>query len=113
MRICGGNKLTKHIECVDNKRNIWKIRWDFKEIEGVLSFEEQTFNYRPSLKEIQDIIYTWYNKQTDQAILNGFRWKGMPVWLSTENQFNYKAAYDLAVQTSGLSLPVKFKFGTP
>lgn len=113
MRICGGNKLTKHIECVDNKRNIWKIRWDFKEVEGVLSFEEQTFNYRPSLKEIQDIIYTWYNKQTDQAILNGFRWKDMPVWLSTENQFNYKAAYDLAVQTSGLSLPVKFKFGTP
>lgn len=36
----------------------------------------------------------------------------MPIWLSTENQFNYKAAYDLAVQTNGASLPVKFKFGT-
>ena len=36
----------------------------------------------------------------------------MPIWLSTENQFNYKAAYDLAVQTGGQSLPVKFKFGT-
>lgn len=36
----------------------------------------------------------------------------MSVWLSTENQFNYKAAYDLAVQTSGFSLPIIFKFGT-
>jgi hypothetical protein len=36
----------------------------------------------------------------------------MLVWLSSENQFNYKAAYDLAVQTGGASLPVKFKFGT-
>ena len=36
----------------------------------------------------------------------------MPIWLSSENQFNYKAAYDLAVQTAGATLPVKFKFGT-
>jgi hypothetical protein len=33
------------------------------------------------------------------------------VWLSQENQFNYKAQYDLAVQTKGNSLPVTFKFG--
>ena len=36
----------------------------------------------------------------------------MPVWLSAENQFNYKSAYDLAVQTAGATLPVTFKFGT-
>ena len=34
------------------------------------------------------------------------------VWLSTENQFNYKAAYDLAVQTNGANLPQVFKFGS-
>ena len=34
------------------------------------------------------------------------------LWLSSENQFNYKAAYDLAVQTGGATLPVTFKFGT-
>lgn len=34
------------------------------------------------------------------------------MWLSTENQLNYKAAYDLAVQTEGKTLPVTFKFGT-
>ena len=34
------------------------------------------------------------------------------VWLSSENQFNYKASHDLAVQTSGATLPVTFKLGT-
>ena len=33
------------------------------------------------------------------------------MYLSTENQFNYKAAYDVAVQTEGQTLPVKFKLG--
>ena len=36
----------------------------------------------------------------------------MEVWLSSENQFNYKAAYDLAVMSQGNSLPSTFKFGT-
>jgi hypothetical protein len=36
----------------------------------------------------------------------------MQVWLSSENQFNYKAAYDLAIQTNGANLPIKFKFGS-
>ena len=35
-----------------------------------------------------------------------------PVWLSIENQFNYKAIYDLAIQTNSKNLPVMFKFGT-
>lgn len=30
----------------------------------------------------------------------------------TENQFNYKAAYDLAIQTNGANLPQVFKFGS-
>ena len=36
----------------------------------------------------------------------------MSIWLSSENQFNYKAAYDLAVMSQGKSLPVVFKFGS-
>ena len=48
----------------------------------------------------------------DAAILSGFTYEGMPVWLSSENQFNYKSAYDLAVQSNGATLPLTFKFGT-
>lgn len=112
MRVSGSNNRIKYFECIDTKRNIWKLRWDFKETEEGVSFEEKTLHYKPSLDKIQEIIYDWYNKQVDLAIVSGFKWKDMPVWLSSENQFNYKAAYDLAVQTGGMSLPIKFKFGT-
>lgn len=108
MRVSGNAIRTKHIECIDSKRNIWKIRWDFKDD----SFEEVTLDYKPSLEKIQDLIYNWYNKQTDKAILEGFVWKDMPIWLSSENQFNYKAAFDLAIMSEGANLPIKFKFGT-
>lgn len=72
----------------------------------------QKFKQKPSLADIRAIIKDTINNETDRKILEGFVWKGMPVWLSTENQFNYKAAYDLAVQTNGATLPVRFKFGT-
>lgn len=108
-----GTRKTKHLECIDSKRNVWKVRWDFTATENGFSFEEKSFNRKPSIEQIKDLIYEWYNKQTDEKILSGFVWKGMKIWLSSENQFNYKAAFDLAMQTAGQSLPVKFKFGTP
>ena len=48
---------------------------------------------------------------TDSKILQGFRWNEVSVYLSTENQMNFKAAFDLNMQTGGLMLPVKFKLG--
>lgn len=111
MRASSTNKLTKRIEKTDAQT--WKVRWDFLEGDNIVTFEEKTFKYKPSIDKIKDLIYNWYNKKTDEAIVSGFIWKDMPIWLSTENQFNYKAAYDLAVQTNGMTLPVKFKFGTP
>ena len=38
-------------------------------------------------------------------------WNDIPVWLSTENQLNFKSVYDMAVQAAGASLPVEFKLG--
>lgn len=70
------------------------------------------FDHRPDFAEVRKLILDTINKETDRRILQDFVWKDMPVWLSTENQFNYKAAYDLAVQSDGASLPVRFKFGT-
>ena len=66
-----------------------------------------------SFDDVKDAILADIDSQTDKAILTGYTWNEMQVWLSTENQFNYKAAFDLAVQTNGQNLPVKFKFGTP
>lgn len=124
-----------------NKRNenLYVISWDFQDVvEHIMEEDPEThrpvptgetlptnlgswmiemFHYKPTFDFIQNMILNWYNEQIDRKILNGFKWTDaegneMSVWLSSENQFNYKAAYDLAVQTQGASLPVQFKFGT-
>ena len=64
-----------------------------------------------SLQTVKDAIIDDINARTDAKILSGLVWKDNPVWLSTENQFNFKAAYDLAVHTQGATLPVTFKLG--
>lgn len=79
--------------------------------DGAFAFKGVEFDHKPTLSEIKNAIVSWYNTQIDKEILEGFKWKDIPVWLSTENQLNYKAAYDIAVQTNGMSLPT-FKLGT-
>lgn len=82
---------------------------------GPATWHEVYFNHKrsghPDLAAIRKAIIADINARTDERILTGFSWNGKPVWLSQENQFNYKAAYDLALQTDGQSLPVKFKLG--
>ena len=64
-----------------------------------------------TLADVKAAIIDDINRRTDAKILSGLVWKDKPVWLSQENQFNFKAAYDLAVQTQGATLPVTFKLG--
>ena len=113
MRRIQGSVGVKPIECVHPVKNKWRIRWDVQEKkDGSATYMEEEFNHRPTEDEIKKTVVDWINAQTDEAILSGFEWNGMRVWLSGENQFNYKAAHDLAVQMNGTTLPVKFKFGT-
>lgn len=69
---------------------------------------------KPSLEQIKDAVMGWIDQQTDQRILTGCTFEGHLVWLSAENQLNYKAAYDLAMQFQGAhgTLPLTFKLGT-
>lgn len=78
---------------------------------NVGTWTEAIIKPKPSLEQIKSFILNAINKRTDEKILSGFVWKDNQVWLSSENQFNYKAAYDLAVQTNGANLPTVFKFG--
>ena len=71
----------------------------------------KNYDHKPTKAEIKEDITQLIDGTTDSKILQGFRWNEVNVYLSTENQMNYKAAYDLAVQTSGATLPVKFKLG--
>ena len=118
------------IVCINPRRNKWRIRWDMRPEErdsdlesrpeaapmaanaGPVTYMEAEFDHRPSLEEVREVIIGWHNDRIDRAIREGFRWQETPVWLSAQNQFNYKAAFDLAIQTDGANLPVVFKFGT-
>lgn len=107
-----GNTPSSPIECTNPIRNKWRFRWDFTTDEnGNTFFMEHELDHKPSPEEIKAVICGWINERTNERILSGFIFEGDVVWLSTENQFNYKAAYDLAVQTAGASLPVTFKLG--
>ena len=105
----------KPLEAINEADGVYIVRWDCKPLpEGgnmVVWAEEMLYN-KPTESEMKRMINGYYNGITDRKILQDFTWRGMPVWLSDENQRNYKAAYDLAVQTGGETLPVVFKFGT-
>lgn len=69
------------------------------------------YDHKPTLRELKQDISCLINSETDAQILTGFKWNGKPVYLSAENQMNFKAAYDIARDTDGATLPVKFKLG--
>ena len=113
MRRVEGSAGVSLMECTNPVKHNGRIRWDVQDKKnGSASYMEEEFSHKPTDEEIRTLVMSWYNSQTDAAILSGFVYKNAPVWLSTENQYNYKAAYDLAVQTDGKSLPVTFKFGS-
>lgn len=92
--------------------DVWKVRWGGKEdSSGNWTYYEVSYPSKPSLENIKDFVLSMENLRIDKEILTGFVWNGMNVWLSSENQFNYKASYDLAAQTNGANLPVTLKFG--
>lgn len=113
MRQGQGSAGTMLLECIDPNSNKWRVRWNMKPIEGSsdVAYTEEDFDHKPTEDEVRALITEWYNKQTEERILSGMVWNDIPVWLSTENQMNFKAAYDLAVQTQGSTLPIKFKLG--
>lgn len=95
-------------------RSKWEIIYGFgKDSENdATGFNyRERFDHKPTADEVKSIIISQINKLTDESILSGFKWNGINVWLSTENQINFKATYDLAVQTNGSILPIKFKLG--
>jgi hypothetical protein len=107
-----GAKGALPVECVNPVKNKWRVRWDEQpDGDNSATWIEAEFDHKPATDEVKAIVIEWYNSRIADEILSGFKYEGSTVWLSQGNQFNYKAAYDLAVQTAGESLPVTFKFG--
>ena len=112
-RNAAGGAGVKLLERTSPARDKWRVRWDVTpDGSGNATWMEAELEHRPTAGKIRMLICGWINERTEEKIRTGFEYGGHPVWLSTENQANYKAAHDLAVQTGGKSLPVTFKFGT-
>jgi len=60
------------------------------------------YDHKPTMAEIKADIEALIDSITHDEILTGFEWEGKPVWLSTENQINFR---------SGVTVPVRFKLG--
>lgn len=111
-------KLEKIYGATARQDGLYKIgRNKYELIYGYGVDGENGYNWRrryrnlPTVEELKTDIEDTINALTDEKILNGFSWNGKNVYLSSENQFNFKAAYDLAIQKQGTTLPVKFKLG--
>jgi len=108
----------KYIPIEKTENGIYIVRWDYVETEEesgdpiIATWTFEKFSSLPSIEYIKSMINNYYNDIINEQILSGFEWNGHKVWLSIENQTNYKNALDLAVQTSGDSLPVIFRFGS-
>lgn len=119
MRESYGNKGTKEVQLINSRKQHYAVRWNFRNVqnedgvedENNVVFCEEIFKYKPTLSEIKDTVNSWYNDQTNAKILSGYKWNKNTVWLSQENQLNYKTAFDTAYQTGGQNLPVTFKLG--
>lgn len=114
MKRVEGSSGVSLFECVNPVKNKWRVRWDVQpsEQEGNASYMEEEFSYKPTSEEVKVMVINWYNQEINNEIMSGFTYNGYLYGLSQEIRFNYKSAYDLAVQTDGTSLPVRFKFGT-
>lgn len=79
--------------------------------DGTTYDNRKYYDHNPTIAEMRADIDALINASVDEKILSGFVWNGKPVWLSAENQMNFKSAYDITVQTDGATLPIKFKLG--
>lgn len=123
IKTSGKKSAYKPIEVVSKNNNTYIVRWDYVEISfnesgtaldidtDLAYWTEEIFYHLPTIGEIRSMVYNYFNNITNDKILKGFNWNGLSIWLSPENQHNYKAAYDLAIQTNGDSLPYKIKYG--
>ena len=102
---------------VEQDRTRILINFDMQDAptEGYCTYAQAVFNKKQhpdlSIDTVKEAILAQINDDVKANIITGFSWDGHPVWLSIENQTNYKSAYDLAIQTEGDTLPYVIRVG--
>lgn len=102
MKRAEGTQDVALIECINPRKGTWRIRLDITAAENGATWMEHDFDHRPTADEIRALYVELVNEEVQQQILTGFTWNDKPVWLSTENQLNFRSAP---------TMPVRFKLG--
>lgn len=89
-------------------RSTFEVFYGFGEDEQGGYQYRQRLSFKPILGYLKEMIIAQVNKNTEEKITQGFKWKGHLVWLSKENQLNYERDFAVADKDS---LPT-YKFGT-
>ena len=108
------------VECTNRYIVKYRVRWDVRPVEDSEEYHDMVSYYetdivsktKPRLKDVKDAVINGINNLVERCIVEQYMWQGMAVWLSVENQINYKAAYDLCVQSGGENLPITIKLGS-
>lgn len=90
----------------------WFVQWDKEELEdGTFRVKRKCVQRgeKPTAQKCIEVIQAEIDKDTDAKILTGYEYDGHNVYLSRENQNNYKAMFDLAVMDSSSVLPLTIK----
>ena len=103
---------------VTRGRRTWfaTINLNIEEVEDGYTCDSITaqLEHRPTIDDVRTIIKNHIDANTDEKILCGYEWtvrhgddagKTVKVWLSNENQNNFKAKHDAAI-----TYPDKVKF---
>lgn len=79
-------------------RNRWDLFYGFgKDEDNEMGYNWRTsFDHQPTIEEVKETITTQISANTQKAIIEGYKWNGHLVWLSSENQANYTRDYIMA-----------------
>lgn len=92
-----GHKDNPVIQFINPIYNRWLVSWrkDTTDTNDNVTFVAEIFDHKPNINEIKDAIESYYNQIVQEKIRQEFKWKEYNIWLSLENQINYKSIYDL------------------
>lgn len=93
-KIFGGTELRNGIEHIGRKR--WEVFYGYGEEDGVGFQYRIVLGHRPTLSEVREMVLSRINRNVQERILSGMRYRGRIVWLSAENQRNIAMGYALA-----------------
>ena len=102
MKRAEGSINVEPIVCLNPVKGIWRVRLAITETETGAEWYEHDFSHRPTADEVRSLFVQMVNERVQQSILTGMTYEGMPVWLSEENQLNFR---------STPTVPVRFKLG--